>query len=72
MCTCKFGRYPQIEAFIKSERPRRFPTFSFKHVAGAEPVLHLYNDNNEEVQSLGIEKWDTDTLTTFLEEHLQV
>ncbi|CAF0936400.1 unnamed protein product [Adineta steineri] len=72
VCTCKFGRYPQIEAFIKSNRPKQFPTFSFKHVPGAEPVLHLYNDKDENVQSLGIEKWDTDTLTAFLEENLQV
>ncbi len=72
VCTCKFGRYPQIEAFVRGDRPRRFPTFSFKHIPGAEPILHLYNENDEKVHSLGIEKWDTDTLTAFLEENLHV
>lgn len=72
VCTCKFGRYPQIEAFVRGDRARRFPSFSFKHIPGAEPVLHLYNDRDEEIRSLGIEKWDTDTITAFLEENLQV
>ena len=72
VCTCKFGRYPQIEAFVRSDRPRRFPSFSFQHVPGAEPVLHLYNDKDEKVRTLGIEKWNTDTITAFLEENLQV
>jgi len=30
----------------------------------------LYNEQEEQVESMGIEKWDTDTLTAFLAENL--
>ncbi len=64
------GRYAQIMAFVKSDRPSRFPSFNVDYVHGADPVLHLYNEQGEQVESMGIEKWDTDTLTAFLEENL--
>ncbi|CAF1619682.1 unnamed protein product, partial [Adineta steineri] len=40
------------------------------YVRGADPILNLFNDRDEQVESMGIEKWDTDTLTAFLEENL--
>ncbi|UJR15779.1 hypothetical protein I4U23_002713 [Adineta vaga] len=41
-----------------------------QYVRGADPILNLYNDRDEQIESMGIEKWDTDTLTAFLEENL--
>ena len=35
------------------------------------PVLILRNANGEEVENLAIDKWDTDTVTEYLTEHLQ-
>lgn len=70
MCSWKLGRYAQISAFIKGDRPSRFPNFSVQYVRGADPILNLFNERDEQVESLGIEKWDTDTLTAFLEENL--
>jgi hypothetical protein len=64
------GRYAQIAAFVRSERPSQFPAFSVDYVRGADPVLRLYNEQDEQVESMGIEKWDTDTLTAFLQENL--
>ncbi|CAF0933871.1 unnamed protein product [Adineta steineri] len=52
------------------DRPARFPSFSVQYVRGADPILNLFNDRDEQVESMGIEKWDTDTLTAFLEENL--
>ncbi|CAF0769234.1 unnamed protein product [Adineta ricciae] len=60
----------QISAFIRSDRPARFPSFSVQYVRGADPILNLFNDRDEQIESMGIEKWDTDTLTAFLEENL--
>lgn len=34
VCTCKFGAYPQIQAFIKSDRPSKFPNLQIKYVRG--------------------------------------
>jgi len=70
VCSWKLGRYAQISAFIRSDRPSQFPSFSVQYARGVEPVLHLYNEQDEKVESMGIEKWDTDTLTAFLEENL--
>ncbi len=64
------GRYAQISAFIRSDRPAQFPSFSVQYVRGADPILNLYNEHEEQVESMGIEKWDTDTLTAFLAENL--
>ncbi|CAF1066213.1 unnamed protein product [Adineta ricciae] len=58
-----------IEQFF-NDRPARFPSFSVQYVRGADPILNLFNDRDEQIESMGIEKWDTDTLTAFLEENL--
>ncbi|CAF3973652.1 unnamed protein product [Rotaria magnacalcarata] len=47
-----------------------YETSNVEYVRGADPILNLYNDSDEQVESMGIEKWDTDTLTAFLEENL--
>ena len=71
ICECKFGRYPQIEAFIKSSRPKKFPGLEIRYAAGANPVIKLLNENREVQETLGIEKWTTDTLEEFLMERLK-
>ncbi|CAF0907089.1 unnamed protein product [Adineta ricciae] len=58
-----------IEQFF-NDRPARFPSFSVQYVRGADPILNLFNEQDEQIESMGIEKWDTDTLTSFLEENL--
>ncbi|CAF0907109.1 unnamed protein product [Adineta ricciae] len=44
--------------------------FNVQYVRGADPILNLFNEQDEQIESMGIEKWDTDTLTSFLEENL--
>ncbi|CAF2371820.1 unnamed protein product [Rotaria sp. Silwood2] len=48
----------------------QFPAFSVQYARGADPILNLFNEQDEQVESMGIEKWDTDTLIAFLEENL--
>jgi len=64
------GRYAQIAAFVRSDRPSQFPNFSVEYVRGADPILNVYDDQDQMIESMGIDKWDTDTLTAFLEENL--
>ncbi|XP_064457133.1 selenoprotein F-like [Ornithodoros turicata] len=70
VCACKFGYLPQIEAFVKSSRPSKFPNFNIKYLRGADPVIKLMDENGEVQEELNIKKWDTDTIEDFLHQHL--
>lgn len=60
-----------ISAFVKSDRPNQFPGLEIKYVRGADPEIHLLDENRNVVETLGIEKWNTDSLEGFLQERLK-
>lgn len=70
VCTCKFGAYPQIQAFIKSDRPAKFPNLTIKFMRGADPIVKLLDEEDNIVETLSINKWNTDTVQEFFETHL--
>ncbi|KAH0947258.1 hypothetical protein HN011_010520 [Eciton burchellii] len=70
VCTCKFGQYPQIQAFIKSDRPKKYKNLSIKYVRGLDPIIKLYDVENRVKDVLDIHKWDTDSVDEFLSTHL--
>lgn len=65
------GRFPQVKAFVQSDRVDQFPNLSVKYVRGLDPVIHLLNDQHETAETLSIEKWNTDSVEEFLREHLK-
>lgn len=71
VCTCKFGAYPQIQAFVKSDRPAKFPNLSIKYVRGLDPIVKLLDKKGDVVETLSINKWNTDTVEEFFETHLE-
>ncbi|KRX78563.1 U4/U6 small nuclear ribonucleoprotein Prp4, partial [Trichinella sp. T6] len=69
------NQYPQIHgkfdldaAFVKSEKPKEWPGFRVRYERGANPVIKLFNEKKEVVETLGIDKWNTDTIVEFLNE----
>jgi len=60
-----------ISAFVKSERPNQFPGLTIRYVRGADPIIKLLNDNREVVETLGIDKWNTDSVEAFFKERLR-
>ncbi|KAI4471683.1 selenoprotein f [Holotrichia oblita] len=72
VCTCKFGVYPQIQAFIKSERPAKFPNLQIKYIRGLDPIIKLYDKDGFLKETVAIEKWNTDSVEEFLNTHLEV
>ncbi|KAJ3665908.1 hypothetical protein Zmor_001372 [Zophobas morio] len=70
VCTCKFGAYPQIQAFIKSHRPLQFPNLQIKYVRGLDPIIKLYDKDGTLQETVAIEKWNTDSVEEFLNTHL--
>ncbi|XP_001599355.1 selenoprotein F [Nasonia vitripennis] len=72
VCTCKFGAYPQIQAFIKSDRPNKYKNLQIRYVRGLDPIIKLYDAENKLEDVLDIHKWDTDSVDEFLATHLQM
>uniref|UniRef100_A0A2M4AJ81 Selenoprotein F n=1 Tax=Anopheles triannulatus TaxID=58253 RepID=A0A2M4AJ81_9DIPT len=70
VCTCKFGAYPQIQAFIKSDRPAKFPNLTIKYVRGLDPLVKLMDEHGNVKETLSITKWNTDTVQEFFETRL--
>ncbi|XP_022910484.2 selenoprotein F [Onthophagus taurus] len=71
VCTCKFGIYPQIQAFIKSDRPSQFANLQIKYVRGLDPIIKLYDKDGFLKETVAIEKWNTDSVEEFLNTHLE-
>ena len=60
-----------FEAFVKSDRPAQYPGLQVKYVRGADPIIKLMDENKQVVETLSIEKWNTDSVEEFLGEHLK-
>lgn len=71
VCTCKFGAYPQIQAFIKSDRPAQFKNLQIKYVRGLDPYVKMYDADGNLKETLSISKWNTDTVEEFFQTHLE-
>ncbi|KAH8306962.1 hypothetical protein KR044_001688, partial [Drosophila immigrans] len=70
VCTCKFRAYPQIQAFIQSGRPAKFPNLQIKYVRGLDPIVKLLDGSGKVQETLSITKWNTDTVEEFFDTHL--
>nr|CAD7431070.1 unnamed protein product [Timema monikensis] len=57
-------------AFVKSDRPSKFPNLQIKYVRGLDPIIKLMDKDGNIQDVLAIEKWDTDTVEEFLKTHL--
>ncbi|CAH0669068.1 unnamed protein product [Spodoptera exigua] len=71
VCTCKFPAYPQIQAFVKSDRPAKFPNLQIKYVRGLDPIIKLLDKDGIVKDTVAIEKWNTDSVEEFLRAHLE-
>jgi hypothetical protein len=56
---------------VKSDRVKQFPGLTVKYVRGADPIIKLLDDDHNVVETLGIDKWNTDSVEEFFLEHLQ-
>ena len=71
VCTCKFPAYPQIQAFVKSDKPAKFPNLQIKYVRGLDPIIKLLDKDGIVKDTVAIEKWNTDSVEEFLKTHLE-
>jgi len=55
---------------VKSDRPGKFNNFEVKYKGGQLPQIVLMDEDGLVVDTLSINKWDTDTIDEFLTTHL--
>ena len=61
-----------LQAFVTEEKKEhKYANLVIEYARGASPTLILKDGEGEEVESLSIDKWDTDTIREYLTEHLQ-
>jgi len=60
-----------VLAFVKGDYPLRFPGLEVRYMRGSDPFIKLLNDQRVVVETLSIDKWDTDTIVEFLTERLE-
>uniref|UniRef100_A0A914BUN3 Selenoprotein F n=1 Tax=Acrobeloides nanus TaxID=290746 RepID=A0A914BUN3_9BILA len=72
ICECNLHRFPQVNHFVKSELKDQWGSkLKVKHVRGTLPTIVLKNHDGQPQRSLNVEKWDTDTITEFLNDWLE-
>ncbi|KAF0312222.1 Selenoprotein F [Amphibalanus amphitrite] len=59
------------KAFVKSDRPARYPGLRVKYVRGADPVIKLMDEEERVQETLAIDKWNTDSVEEFLGLYLE-
>ncbi|KAJ1357246.1 hypothetical protein KIN20_015348 [Parelaphostrongylus tenuis] len=72
VCECNLGRFPQVEAFVREDMASQWGgKVRVRHVRGVRPQIILKDANGVTKQTLNIEKWDTDTITDFLNQWIE-
>ena len=71
VCQWRLGAFPQVQAFIKSDRTERYPGLTIKYVRGADPVIKLLDEDEDVVETMAIDRWNTDSVEEFLDLYLE-
>lgn len=56
---------------MKSDKPQQFPGLTVRYMRGADPVIKLLDDDRQVVETLAIDKWNTDSMEEFFKERLR-
>jgi len=71
-CECNLHRFPQISAFIKSDMKDQWGAkMKVRHVRGSLPTIVLKDNVGQVQRTMNVERWDTDTITEFLNDWLE-
>jgi len=63
------GAFPQVKEFI-DKHSKSFPALKIEYERGANPSMVLYDVNNQEIETLNIENWKSESLQVFLQQKL--
>ena len=57
-------------AFVKGDKLKQFPGLTVRYMRGADPVIKLLDSKRKVVETLAIDKWNTDSVEEFFNERL--
>ncbi|KAK5983382.1 15 kDa selenoprotein [Trichostrongylus colubriformis] len=72
VCECNLARFPQAQAFVHQNMAAEWgDKVRVRHVRGVRPQILLKDSSGSTVNTLNIEKWDTNTIKEFLDEWIE-
>ncbi|RCN38289.1 Sep15/SelM redox domain protein [Ancylostoma caninum] len=79
VCECNLARFPQVQgkftflhSFVRENMASHWGgKVRVRQVRGVRPQIKLKDDAGITKQTLNIEKWDTDTITDFLNQWIE-
>ncbi|CAI4223889.1 unnamed protein product [Auanema sp. JU1783] len=72
VCECNLARFPQAQAFVHKDMASAWGgKVRVKHVRGVRPQIVLKDHKGISRQTLNIEKWDTGSITDFLNQWIE-
>ena len=51
--------------------PFRYPGLTIKYVRGKDPIIKLLDEDDDVVEELAIDKWNTDSVEEFLSMYIE-
>ena len=49
----------------------RYPGLTIKYVRGKDPIIKLLDEDDDVVEELAIDKWNTDSVEEFLDTYIE-
>eukprot|EP00039_Didymoeca_costata_P000189 m.44533 g.44533 ORF g.44533 m.44533 type:complete len:70 (-) comp10111_c0_seq1:1477-1686(-) len=59
-----------MEPFVKGNKKDRFKNLTYENKRGAPPRIRLLDSDDNVVEELNVESWDTDAVEEFLAQRL--
>ena len=50
---------------------KRYPGLTIKYVRGKDPIIKLLDEDDDVVEELAIDKWNTDSVEEFLNTYIE-
>ncbi|CAB3258901.1 unnamed protein product [Arctia plantaginis] len=68
---CKSPTFPEIEAFIKSGLPAKYPNLELKAVEDLDPMIILLDKHGVVEHKEDVKNWTTEDINTYINTHLE-
>ena len=60
-----------IKIILSCFFPNRYPGLTIKYVRGKDPIIKLLDEDDDVVEELAIDKWNTDSVEEFLNTYIE-
>ena len=65
-------KYPEVRnVYLQVNSINRYPGLTIKYVRGKAPIIKLLDEDDDVVEELAIDKWNTDSVEEFLSTYIE-